>query len=215
MTLQIKAPRPRIPFRSVNRRGTPGHDPGLQRHHLLPRQLLTRPALRAMLEGVGRQRIGFDDFRANGMLLPAREEGALRTNLPLHRGPHRQYNDMVIERVGQIELGWSRTCRTCSDRAGREAVMRLKLLQSALRRRLLGAMGRRLMLNRRDPGGRPVDFSDLDAMVESLWGATAPATRAEHAARAISLQAMPEADLLSGQAPVLREPVPPIPVQAD
>ena len=34
--------RSRLSFRAVNRKGTPGYDPALQRHHLLPFQLLGR-----------------------------------------------------------------------------------------------------------------------------------------------------------------------------
>jgi len=99
--------RPVIPFRAVNLRGMPGYDPDLQRHHLLPRQLLTTRSFSRMLETIGTYRVGFDDFRANGMLLPTCEDSALRLRLPLHRGPHRHYNEMVIERVGQIERDWT------------------------------------------------------------------------------------------------------------
>lgn len=163
--------RPRIPFRTVNQRGTPGHDAEMQRHHLLPRQLLGQPGLGNMIDAIGRHRLGYEDFRANGLLLPAREESAARLGMPLHRGPHRQYNAMVIERVGQIERGWSITRLKCTEMAGQEALMRLGLLQAALRRRLLDSFGRRLLLNRRDPRGAEVDFSDLDAMADTLWGA--------------------------------------------
>jgi hypothetical protein len=49
----------------------------------------------------------------------------------------------------------------------------LRLLQGALRRRLLD-QHRRLRLNRRDPLGSGVDFTELDAMVAQLWPATEP-----------------------------------------
>ncbi len=49
-----------------------------------------------------------------------------------------------------------------------EALMRLQLLQDALRRQLL-AERRRVVLNRRDPLGTGYDFSELDAMAEALW----------------------------------------------
>ena len=52
--------------------------------------------------------------------------------------------------------------------------MRLALLQAALKRRLLATLGKRLLLNRRDPCGGSVDFSQLDAMADALWGATDP-----------------------------------------
>lgn len=92
-----------ISFRSVNCPGTVGYDPGLQRHHLLPRQLLSQRCFGAMFETVGRAVVGFDDFRANGLLLPATETVTMRTGMPLHRGPHRRYNEVVIARVGRIE----------------------------------------------------------------------------------------------------------------
>ncbi|MBX7457653.1 AHH domain-containing protein [Qipengyuania sp. 1NDH17] len=161
-----------LPFRSVNRRGCPGHDAGLQKHHLLPRQLLTRRCFSRLFSEVGREALGFDDFRRNGILLPARDEAVWRTLLPLHRGPHRDYNAMVIERVGIIEGRWSHRKKLCSQQAGEEALLRLGLLQSALRKRLLD-QSRKLVLNRRDPALVKPDFSELDAMAEALFAAAA------------------------------------------
>lgn len=163
--------RTRLPFRAVNRRGRPDYDPGLQRHHLLPCQLLSRRCFGPLFEALGRERVGFDDFRANGLLLPARSEAAMRLGLPLHRGPHRIYNDMVIERVGQVEGDWARLREHAPEAALEEALMRLSLLQRALRRRLL-ADRRRLVLNRSDPLGTGFDFAALDAMAEQLWSDT-------------------------------------------
>ena len=100
-------PRPALPFRAVNRRTAPGYDPGMQRHHLLPRQLLSRRCFQRCSPPLGPERLGFDDFRRNGLLLPANDRAAVRLGLPLHRGPHRSYNELVFERVGQIEAGWS------------------------------------------------------------------------------------------------------------
>lgn len=105
--MQCTAARPVLSFRAVNRKGHPGYDPGLQKHHVLPRQLLGLNCFDAMFEAVKRERPLFHDFRSNGLLLPAREAASLRMGLPMHRGPHRHYNTMVIERVGQIEMGWS------------------------------------------------------------------------------------------------------------
>ena len=69
--------RQRLPFRAVNRRDSPGHEPGLQRHHILPRQLLSRACFTPMLAHLGQERLGFDDFRLNGLLLPANDHTAL------------------------------------------------------------------------------------------------------------------------------------------
>lgn len=167
-----QAKRLRIPFRAVNRRGGPGYDPGLQRHHLLPRQLLSCRCFERMFDAVRPQLVGFDDFRANGLLLPAEEEAAIRLDLPLHRGPHRHYNSLVIERVGQIERTWAELRRIGPEAALELSLMRLALLQRTLRRRLLDPIGRRLRLNRADPVAKSVDFSELDAMADSLWGVT-------------------------------------------
>jgi len=168
------APRlPRLPFQAVNRRGKPGHEPGMQRHHLLPRQLLSQPCFIPLFDAIGGERLGFDDFRRNGLLLPCSGDAALRVGLPLHLGPHRAYNGMVAERVGQIEGGWSRTRRKAPDAALEQALMRLSLLQRALRRRLLDADRPRLRLNRHDPLGSGLDFAELDAMAELLWAGTA------------------------------------------
>ncbi|MHA7818198.1 MAG: AHH domain-containing protein [Erythrobacter sp.] len=160
-----------VPFRSVNRRGSPGHDGGLQRHHLLPRQLLSRKCFGSMFDEIGRESIGFDDFRANGLLLPATEKATLRTGMPLHRGPHRRYNEIVIERVGRIEERWAANHKRDTETAMLEALERLTLLQAALRVRLLSER-RRMILNRKDPLGQGFDFSELDAMAEELWDAT-------------------------------------------
>ena len=159
-----------ISFRAVNARGEEGYDPGLQRHHLLPCQLLSQRCFGTMFAEVGRARVGFDDFRRNGLLLPATEDASKRTGMPLHRGPHPRYNEVVIARVGRIEARWSVVRRTDSEAALVEALLRLHLLQGALRRQLL-AQRRRVVLNRKDPLGTGFDFTALDAMTEALWAA--------------------------------------------
>jgi hypothetical protein len=150
----------------------------MQRHHLLPLQLLSTRCFGPLFERIGRDQVGFDDFRRNGLLLPATERSAVRIGLPLHRGPHGHYNEMVVERVGRIERDWSATRLRAPEFALEQALMRLTLLQAALRRRLL-AETRRLRLNRSDPLGAGRDFAALDAMAEQLWRGTSPATRAE------------------------------------
>lgn len=159
-----------IAFHLVNRCGQPGYDPAFQRHHLLPRQLLSQRCFERMFGAIDRGHLGFDDFRVNGLLLPAREQASIRTGMPLHRGPHHRYNEVVIARVGRIEASWSNTRTHNPELALAEALMRLHLLQDALRRQLL-AERRRLLLNRRDPLGTGFDFTELDAMAEVLWAA--------------------------------------------
>ena len=157
--------RPPLAFAAVNRPGRPGYVAGLQRHHLIPRSLPERRCFAALFSAVDPSAL--DDFRRNGMLLPASEAAAVRMGLPLHRGPHRDYTAMVAERLGGIEAAWS------ARHAGEEALAALAELQAALRRRLLGP-ARTVRLNRRDPLGAGVDFAALDAMAETLWRATQP-----------------------------------------
>ena len=157
-------------FRAVNRSGHPGYDPAFQRHHLVPRQLLWERCFGPMFAALGREQVGFDDFRVNGLLLPANEDVTLRTGMPLHRGLHHRYNEVVIARVGRIEASWPHVRIHDPEAAVAEALMRLHLLQGALRRQLL-AERRRMLLNRKDPLGTGFDFSKLDAMAEALWAA--------------------------------------------
>lgn len=96
---------------------------------------------------------------------------SVRTGMPMHRGPHREYSDMVRERVGQIEHGWSHLRPRSPDAALEQALMRLSLLQAALRRRLLHDR-KRLRLNRKDPLGKGRDFTKIDALAEDLWRQT-------------------------------------------
>ncbi|MBD2841972.1 AHH domain-containing protein [Erythrobacter rubeus] len=155
----------------MNQRRCKHYDPSLQRHHILPRQLLSQRFFGVMFDQIGRASVGFDDFRTNGLLLPATESATLRTGLPLHRGPHRRYNEIVIDRVGCVERDWSLRRAADPARALFDAVFRLTLLQSALRRRLLTEQ-RRFVLNKKDPLGTGFDFRELDAMAETLWSAT-------------------------------------------
>ena len=160
-----------LPFRKVNVAGTPAYRPDLQRHHILPVQLRRMKAFRGLFEAVEPFGPRFEDFRANGMLLPCRESAVLRLQLPLHRGPHRLYSEMVAERLGRIEAAWQAERLQDEETAIDTARMRIRLLQRALRKRLL-AGGGAVQLNRRDPLRPMGDFTTLDAMVEELWAAT-------------------------------------------
>ena len=160
-----------LPFRKVNVAGTPAYGPDLQRHHILTVQLRRMQAFGSLFAAVKPMGPRFEDFRANGMLLPCRETAVLRLQLPLHRGPHRLYSELVGERLGRIEAAWQvgrlRSQKTALDTAR----MRIRLLQRALRKRLLAGSGA-LQLNRRDPLRPMGDFTTLHPMVEELWAAT-------------------------------------------
>ena len=159
-----------LAFAAVNRAGSAGYVAGLQRHHLLPRVLVGQRCFARLIEAVGAT-AAFEDFRRNGMLLPATESAAVRMGLPLHRGPHGVYSDMVRERLGGIEADWIIARNRDSDEAGIAALRALAALQSDLRRSLLDPR-RTVRLNRSDPLGAGVDFTRIDAMAETLWRAT-------------------------------------------
>ena len=114
---------------------------------------------------------GFDPryFNINGLLLPATEQTALDTGRPLHRGPHRRYNAVVFERVSSILCEMDR--RHWSHAARADAVQRLDLLISALRRCLCGDRDW-IFLNSRDPMHSNAAFHDLDGAIDLLWLAT-------------------------------------------
>lgn len=124
-----------------------------------------------MFESIGRLRVGFDDFRFNGLLLPATEQASVQTGLPLHRGPHPIYNELVIERIGSIETRWELVKRKDPETARIEALDRMRLLQRALRIRLINE-DKGFVLNRKDPLGAGFNFDTLDAMAEEIWSST-------------------------------------------
>lgn len=142
---------------------------------MLPRQLLALPAFGRLFTSLPPPVLGYDDFRRNGLLLPADAANARRLALPLHRGPHRHYNAVVIERMGGIERDWARRRLRDGEAACEEALFRITLLQRALYRRLLTPAVGRPALNRRDPLLGPALFIELDALAEQLWGATGAA----------------------------------------
>ena len=125
-----------------------------------------------MLAAVCPATIGFDDFHRNGVLLPGTEAAAIEAQLPLHRGPHRIYNELVLERVGTVEMEWSRNRGRCEQQARQAAQERLRLIQRGLYRRLHGDGSAPLLLNRHDPIGKGIDFAHLDNLAEQLWRAS-------------------------------------------
>ena len=129
-----------------------------------------------MFDCLGRARIGMDDFRRNGLLLPSREDVAARMLLPLHRGPHRQYNEMVLDRLGGIERRWVRGKGQWSRRAAVAALERLGRLQRRLAAELLDHR-RPIRLNRHCRLGLGTDFTALDALADQLWETTDQSTQ--------------------------------------
>lgn len=131
---------------------------GYQRHHLIPVEVVRHPAFAKIFAAVSR--IGFNphDFASNGVCLPACEAMAICTGLPLHRGPHPHYTQLVSEQVAFLARGVP-----VDSASGPMALMvGLSHLQGSLRRSL-DRSNSILWLNRRDPRhgtGRLLAFDD-------------------------------------------------------
>ena len=82
---------------------------------------------------------------------------------------------MVIEPVGLIEAAWSAQRLRGPAGALHIAYEQLAQLQAKLRIQSLDQQSR-LRLNRRDPLGQDLDFSELDAMAATLWLVPAAST---------------------------------------
>jgi A nuclease family of the HNH/ENDO VII superfamily with conserved AHH len=140
-----------------------------QLHHLLPVGVfghsLFKEAFQTLLLD------GFDPryFHRNGLLLPSTESAASQCRLPMHRGPHRQYNELVADRVSTIIKEVQRYEFTFSARA--DAIARLDLLIGALRT-MLGKSRKPPLLNSRDPANSPVEFSHIENACDALWQVT-------------------------------------------
>lgn len=157
-------------FSMVNRKDRGGYNPYYQRHHLIPLQAASISNIREPLDKMIRGGFDFDDFEKNGVLLPSDEQIAFATRQPLHRGPHPRYNELVIERLILI----IRLCNRIDNGVQRKAFFRLRigLLQSVLRRALVGSILPVLRLNKRDPGLSSSAFAELDSCVDALYVAT-------------------------------------------
>lgn len=135
---------------------------GFQRHHLIPVNLIMRPAFGPLFTSVAT--VGFDprNFLANGVWLPATELMAEVTGLPLHRGPHRQYDQLVADGLNEILTD------LISGRVGSivAAYRRISELQGMFRRALRHDAS--LMLNRNDPRGAGCPLFCVDYDIRQL-----------------------------------------------
>lgn len=153
-----------VRFREVNRRSSPYYRQGFQKHHLIPLSMRRYRELHKLLLMAN---IRLDNFTHNGLLLPSRENIAYDLGLPLHRGPHPHYSDLVAQRLFMV---W----QTAKYHQPNHAAQRLKLLQRALKRSLCSNQKLRkpLILNRRDPLNSNIDFSHIDMAIDILWAET-------------------------------------------
>jgi A nuclease family of the HNH/ENDO VII superfamily with conserved AHH len=76
--------------------------PGYQRHHLIPVNIMRSAAFAKLFGLIAHAGFNPHCFLNNGFLLPATENESEQTGLPLHRGPHREYDELVAERLNII-----------------------------------------------------------------------------------------------------------------
>ena len=124
----------------------------------------------AMFDALQAEGFALDNFRRNGLLLPACEGAALLSGHALHRGPHQGYSDVVASRVEQVRRHFSTHAPVNLPSARHTAVMRLRLLQDTTRRALTDRHGAGFWLNRRDPMRLFVDRPYLDDAIARLFG---------------------------------------------
>jgi A nuclease family of the HNH/ENDO VII superfamily with conserved AHH len=81
-----------VPFGAVNLSHDRTYREGWVRHHLLPLQSLRDRALQPFLSSLSDDGFHMDDFRTNGILLPALQSIGKFAGLPVHFGGHPNYN---------------------------------------------------------------------------------------------------------------------------
>jgi A nuclease family of the HNH/ENDO VII superfamily with conserved AHH len=140
-----------------------------QLHHLLPVSVFGHVHFSENFQLLKSE--GFDPryYSVNGLALPATERAASIWKMPMHRGPHRRYNELVSVRVASILSELEN--RRCSQQARVEAIGRLNLLICTLRHILIGDRPF-ILLNSRDPLNSNAQFWDIEAACDKLWVAT-------------------------------------------
>jgi hypothetical protein len=134
--------------------------PGFQRHHLIPLEIVRKPHFRDLFNTVRSKGFNPNDFRTNGMWLPATEELTVEYGLAMHRGPHPQYSELVSDWIAQLA------------RAQLRHPVELNHLLLLLQRRLRKFLTNRpsyFLLNRNDPLRARAGFSSVDDDIDKLW----------------------------------------------
>lgn len=141
-------------FREVKRRV---RIPGFHCHHIIPIEIIEKAAFSSFFRRINELGFDFDDFHRNGMYLPCTEENAVAFRLPLHRGPHPVYNELVGE------------CIAALNGLGRDSqLFRLHELQLALRT-ALRKNEVPLHKGRRNPFTQNASFESMEIAAYRLW----------------------------------------------
>jgi A nuclease family of the HNH/ENDO VII superfamily with conserved AHH len=86
-------------MRGFRRREADVRYKNFQQHHLIPIAVLKNNVLLHYFNILEQHGFSPHDFTSNGILLPSTVSAAEKHNLPLHRGPHKYYNDLVFDCV--------------------------------------------------------------------------------------------------------------------
>jgi hypothetical protein len=152
----------RVPFGAVNLSHDRTYREGWVRHHLLPLQSLRDRALQPFLSSLSDDGFHMDDFRTNGILLPALQSIGKFAGLPVHFGGHPNYNGRTIDELQAIR-GICESIRAGSRR--REiALSGVRGLQRRLRDAIANQRSEHVdwvVLSGRTDG-------DLDALIDRL-----------------------------------------------
>jgi A nuclease family of the HNH/ENDO VII superfamily with conserved AHH len=145
------------PFRFTGNR-----QKGFQRHHVIPVNVIGRSVFAGLFAIVSQVGFSPHSFVANGLLLPSTEAMAVQTGLPLHRGPHKQYDALIAE---GLDIIWEEMRR--GSIANNVNILRLLSEFVGHIRRTLQHDGT-LLLNRNDPRSTHRPLSRLDSDILQL-----------------------------------------------
>jgi hypothetical protein len=130
-----------------------------QQHHIIPIAVLNHPDLRSKFKPLEQHGFSPHDFTANGILLPCTETAAQKYRLPLHRGPHKDYNNLVLECVTIIFSKYD--IERGTEREKFRAVEDLARLQASLKAML--RQGKAIIfLNSYDPNSTDVSLQSRE-----------------------------------------------------
>lgn len=143
-----------LSFREVKKRV---RIPGFHCHHIIPLEIIDKAAFRPLFRTMRELGFDFDDFHQNGMYLPCTEANAAAFRLPLHRGPHPVYNQLVCERIAAFDR------QGCSSQLFEMQQLQCAL-KAALRKNELP-----LRKGSRNPFTSNADFECMEIAAYRLW----------------------------------------------
>jgi hypothetical protein len=114
----------------VNTRGSLEFVEGWQRHHLIPQQCIRDARTRSFFSVMHGQGFRLNDFSTNGILLPTTHVQAALSRLPVHSGPHPEYNLKIIDAIGLLANRFN--FANC-PREAHAALSHVRLIQARLR----------------------------------------------------------------------------------